>query len=162
MQPLPRKRGFKHFFLAGKLLVDDETGCWIWCGAQTKDGYGSVHIKHKGRWRKVTAQRYFFLLYRYDPDSLDVSHNCHRRLCCNPKHMRADTHWGNCQDWKHYRLTPLQENQISALMGAGYPCSFVADKLMLPRLVVWRAVREIDWRSQLLLFDQDDAGQLTG
>lgn len=155
-----RKRGFRHYIKAGLLLVDTESvfrgrHCWIWLGGQTAGGYGAITRRVAGKTKHHTAQRYFWLLYRGEPGkSLEVSHECHRRLCVNPYHMRLDTKQGNIGDWKKdYKLTRQQQDQISAMMLAGYPTSYVADKFMLPRLVVRRTVRELDWRNQVSIFD---------
>jgi hypothetical protein len=60
-----KKRGFKYFFLKG--LIEIDGACWLWMGAQYKDGYGMIcrrarpgeaAFKLVGRraWRAVTAE----------------------------------------------------------------------------------------------------------
>lgn len=80
-----------------KLVVDPATGCWLWQGAPTREGYGRVQVA--GRlWR---VHRYMYsTLVRELGDEEVLDHVCHtedelcfsswacpHRLCGNPAHL---------------------------------------------------------------------------
>jgi hypothetical protein len=70
---------------------EPNTGCWLWTGGLTGEGYGSAfgqlahrisYEAHKGR----------------IPHGLLVRHNCDQPSCVNPDHLIAGTHLQNMQD----------------------------------------------------------------
>lgn len=68
------------------------SGCIIWVGSKTKDGYGSaskdVH--------KTTAHRLSYICeYGSIPSELEIDHVCKNILCINPSHLEAVTHLEN-------------------------------------------------------------------
>lgn len=138
------KRGYKHFFQRGKIEIDWETGCWIWLGAQFEDGYGKVAVLNdRGKWTCTRAQRYFYQLYRGPlPREIDVSHNCHRRLCVRLKHLVPETHPDNMrlmfEDWK---FGPSDMQEFLRLVAEGRTVGNIADKLMAPRPYIMRLLK---------------------
>lgn len=79
-------------------LVDvrSETECWPWRGDTDDDGYG-VFV-YKGR--KAGAHEYavsFTTGERRLPE-LDTCHSCDNPPCCNPLHVRFDTHLSNVRE----------------------------------------------------------------
>lgn len=64
------------------------TGCWIWVGATTSDGYGQIkHLR-----RQDSAHRLFFEALRGPiPDGLHIDHRCRVRCCVNPAHLEPVT-----------------------------------------------------------------------
>jgi hypothetical protein len=144
----PSKRGYKHFFSLGKIEIDWDTGCWIWLGSQYDDGYGCINRRKnggrgKGGWSACTAQKYFYELYRGPlPPGVDVSHNCHRRLCVRLKHLVPETHPDNMrlmfEDWK---FGPTDMAEFLRLVHEGYTVGHIADKLMAPRPYVMKLLR---------------------
>ncbi len=66
-------------------------GCWLWKGARTGSGYGSVH--YAGKTRTVHLLTYV-LAKGAIPAGYHVDHVKHRRTtrhCCNPDHLEAVT-----------------------------------------------------------------------
>lgn len=150
-----RKRGFKHYYVKGLLDVDPVTGCWIFLGRQIQ-GYGIISRKNSsGRWVSCTAQRYFFELYRFPlPSSLEVAHECHRRSCVNPHHLRADTKLGNIADWfVDQCFSTEQREEVCRLMALDLPVSVIADRLCAPRPYIHRLIRELNWQKHQTSFD---------
>lgn len=71
----------------------NEQGCWIWQGATTKQGYGTVGIRAEGgRRTNTTAHRLFFVAHVGNiPPGHTVHHRCSDRRCVNPDHLEAIT-----------------------------------------------------------------------
>jgi len=74
--------------LAKFVLPITESGCWIWMGCLSPEGYGVVHFENK-RW---LAHR---LLYTHligsMPKHLVSDHLCRVRCCVNPRHLELVT-----------------------------------------------------------------------
>lgn len=66
-----------------------ETGCWIFTGATTPNGYG-VAGTYNGR-TQLTHRILFNGLRRAIPPGRDLHHTCGERLCCNPDHLEPVT-----------------------------------------------------------------------
>ena len=71
---------------------DDESGCWIWTGSRTGDGYGQFRLDG----RTTMAYRAAYLLY-VGPvgDGLDIDHLCRNPSCVNPEHLEPVSHAEN-------------------------------------------------------------------
>jgi hypothetical protein len=58
----------------------DSNGCWLWLGAISKNGYGSVN--------GMSAHRMMYILKVGPvPEGLDLDHLCRVRRCVNPEHL---------------------------------------------------------------------------
>jgi hypothetical protein len=65
-------------------------GCWLWTGAVSDTGYGSIHADDDRR--VLAAHRVAYeLAYGPIPDGMMIDHRCHVRACVNPAHLRAAT-----------------------------------------------------------------------
>lgn len=69
--------------LARKIRLD-ESGCWVWTGAISSTGYGSIGYTsaHKAMWEQVVGPV---------PDGLHIDHLCRNRACVNPDHLEPVT-----------------------------------------------------------------------
>lgn len=85
------------------ISVHPETGCWIWQGSITIDGYGTYRSTGVHR----TAYK---LLVAPIPPSLVIDHvrerGCRSRACCWPVHLEAIT---RAENTRRGCLTPRQQ-----------------------------------------------------
>lgn len=67
---------------------EPNTGCWLWTGAVSKNGYGTMTVGGKTR----MAHRISYSAYKGAiPDGLHIDHRCKVRSCVNPSHLEAVT-----------------------------------------------------------------------
>lgn len=86
--------------------VSPDTGCWLWLGTKTKNGYGEVRRDGK----RYLAHRYSYQVHVEPvPVGTHVHHLCGNKLCINPKHLSA--------------LSPLEHTTAHERRGENHPCS---------------------------------------
>lgn len=102
--------------LFGSVTPEPNTGCYLWQGRATKQGYGVVSIACK----TVPVHRAVYRLCVEDiTDDLDVHHVCEQPGCINPEHLVALTpqqhrrvHLGLAKTWnvfkQRFRADPFE------------------------------------------------------
>lgn len=85
-------------------------GCWLWCGAKTRGGYGHFRRKIDGVWKMYKAHRYSYEMHIGSiPENQLVCHSCDNPECVNPGHLYVGSDKQNTQDmmkkgrWKMIR-----------------------------------------------------------
>lgn len=79
-----------------KCKIDPDTGCWLWQGTKTKDGYGMISIRGKEmKVHRVMAALFGEVLTE---DDLIRHFECSERSCNCPHHLRVGTPADNSQD----------------------------------------------------------------
>lgn len=79
--------------LLEKRIVDD-TGCWLWTGGRSAQGYGMMRDVELQRTDYAHRISYRTFVGDID-DALVVHHKCNVRACINPDHLQAVTQIDN-------------------------------------------------------------------
>lgn len=67
---------------------EPNTGCWLWMGGCSQNGYGAFKVNG----RQETAHRIAYSLLRGEiPEGLQLDHLCRVRCCVNPDHLEPVT-----------------------------------------------------------------------
>lgn len=75
-----------------KVMVDPNSGCWLWTGAVAPNGYGIF----KGMEKLENAHRSSYKMHVGEiPAGLNLDHLCRVRSCVNPAHLEPVTHAEN-------------------------------------------------------------------
>lgn len=98
-----------------RIVWDAATGCWLWKGARTDNGYGLVRIKGR-KWR---IHRWVWAITHGEEPEGDVHHTCGNRLCVTPEHLQGLTHAEHASVTRHglryeecRRGHPLTEDNV--------------------------------------------------
>ena len=69
-------------------MPEPNTGCWLWLGEITQNGYSRLKVKDKN----IAAHRIAYELFKGPiPEGLVIDHLCRNRCCVNPQHLEAVT-----------------------------------------------------------------------
>lgn len=74
--------------ILANIMVDKETGCWLWTGLLGSGGYGRKTVNRKS----LLAHRVSYELYCGPiAKGMQIDHLCRVRHCVNPEHLEAVT-----------------------------------------------------------------------
>lgn len=75
--------------------VTKTDSCWLWTGAITSRGYGSIRVEGKS----TSTHRLSYMLFNGEiPDGFVVCHTCDVPACVNPEHLWVGTVSDNVRD----------------------------------------------------------------
>lgn len=82
-KPIDPTVRFERYF-----IPEPNSGCWLWTGALSSNGYGSFYNGE----RMVSAHSFAFKCHVGPvPDGLELDHLCRTRCCVNPAHLEPVT-----------------------------------------------------------------------
>ena len=88
-----------------------ESGCWLWEGACTHDGYATLTVDG----RTITAHRYVYeQMIGAIPAGLSLDHLCRVRCCVNPAHLEPVPIRENIQRGGHSLKTHCANGHLLA------------------------------------------------
>ena len=108
------------------ILPEPNSGCWLWFGACSSEGYGSFCFLGKTE----PAHRVSWILYRGEiPLGAFVLHRCDTPPCVNPAHHFLGDHQTNMTDKcrKGRAASPRGEEQGTAKLTSGQALAIWAD-----------------------------------
>lgn len=71
---------------------ESDTGCWLWTGGKSQDGYGRLSVDRNGEpFTAYTHRVAYAALVGPIPQGLHIDHLCSVRNCCAPSHLEAVT-----------------------------------------------------------------------
>lgn len=87
-----------------RVTVDDPSGCWLWAGPVTHDGY--PQMSGSGRSTTYVHRVMYELCVGPIPDGMQIDHvyerGCRHRHCINPDHLEPVTGLENVRRGKRH------------------------------------------------------------
>ncbi|MGE0044741.1 MAG: HNH endonuclease [Hyphomonadaceae bacterium] len=79
----------------GRVQVDPNSGCWLWDGATSRDGYAVYTTYPPGRTHDKTAwyvhRAFYTHMVAVVPSGIELDHKCRTKCCVNPAHLEPVT-----------------------------------------------------------------------
>jgi hypothetical protein len=79
------------------------SGCWLWLGRCTQDGYPLINMRLNGKHTTLRAHRVAWCELGGNPTPDELDHLCHNRACINPAHLRDVPKLTNLANRRGYR-----------------------------------------------------------
>jgi len=141
----------------------DPSGCWLWTGGKTRNGYGLWSDRRTGTRKTWIAHRLSWILANGPiPDGLHVCHTCDVPSCLNPAHLWLGTPLDNARDkmtkGRHRggighgeansqaRLTEAQVREIRHRHACGERQVALAHEFGVHIMTISQAVRRVTWK----------------
>jgi hypothetical protein len=75
-------------WLLDRLTPEPNTGCWLWLGSDSGNGYGKVSVSGHD---EMVHRLVWELIVGLIPEGLQLDHRCRVRRCCYPGHLEPVT-----------------------------------------------------------------------
>ena len=111
----PEKRFFSK-------ILKHKSGCHIFIGSRSKDGYGNLRIGDK----IIKTHRYAWFLKhgKWPSDNIKVCHKCDNPPCCNPDHLFLGTDKDNVRD-------SIKKGRFKRAFGEGHGMAIFSEQDIL-------------------------------
>lgn len=128
-----------------KYIPVTESGCWIWVGTLSTDGYPSIWLNGK----MERAHRVAFKLFKGDPKNF-VCHSCDVPQCVNPDHLFDGTHDDNMRDMRSKNRgdsnkIKLTVEQVKEVRRSKESNESLAKKFGVHKTTIWKAKTSRTW-----------------
>lgn len=141
-----------------RVFPEPMSGCWLWTGADTGQGYGRLNKRaaHRISWEAHNG--------RPVPQGMWVLHKCDNPPCVNPDHLYVGTHADNMRDalardrfhrWGGARagaknpkakLTADNVREIRSLVAQKVRREDIAAKFGVTRAAIYHILYEGGWK----------------
>jgi len=78
-----------------RAIPEPNSGCWLWTGPSTSNGYGLVWAGAAVGRNVLSHRMAYEALVGPIPEGLHIDHLCRTPFCCNPAHMEPVTQGEN-------------------------------------------------------------------
>ena len=128
--------------LLNKISPEPNSGCWLWLGAVTENGYGSIRFK-----KKITpAHRVSYTLFKGEiPAGFELDHLCRVRCCINPDHLEPVLHKVNVHRGKSAKLTENDVRFIRRAYSRGQSQTKLANRFRVVPSAISSIIRRKNW-----------------
>lgn len=95
-------------------VKDAKSGCWVWQGPKSKDGYYQIKVSRK----RILVHRWMYEKeFGPIPNGLFLDHLCRNPKCVNPMHLEPVTHTENLRRGLSTKLTVDKVAEIKRISG---------------------------------------------
>lgn len=123
-------------------------GCWLWQGAKTADGYGSITFRGERQY----AHRLSWVIYGnvLSPDK-EICHTCDNPPCIRPEHLFQDIHKVNMRDMIQKKgppgakVTEAQVLEIRERFTKGERIDNLSKEYSVSLQIIERIIRRDTW-----------------
>lgn len=139
-----------HEKVKARAIVDEATGCWVWQGSCSINGYGRLRRGPGG-----TSAYCHRIMYEHAngsvPEGAVVMHTCDNRRCVNPDHLVIGTQRDNVRDMHKKGRTPrsvltaAEVQEIRMLRQTGMTFHSLAKRFMVSPQTVSKIVTRKAW-----------------
>ena len=127
-------------------------GCWEWQKSLDSKGYGILHWNRPKMIRLRLAHRVSYVVFKGEPGSLCVLHQCDNPACVNPEHLFLGTKIENNKD-RHikgrsvaHKLTEAKALEVRRLVAGGMVQKDVAAQFGISQSMVSMIVTGKWWK----------------
>lgn len=121
-------------------IPEPNTGCWLWLGVLSEDGYPKMVVKG----RRVFAHRVAYSeMVGAIPDGMQLDHLCRTRCCVNPDHLEPVTQQENIA-----RGRAGEHNRSKTHCPSGHPFDETNTRWHVTTRRTWRSCKTCDTQEQ--------------
>ncbi len=143
-------------------LGEPNSGCWLWDGAGSPNGYGQFSVGYGKTAQKIGAHRASYIIHCGTiPDGMQVCHKCDVKCCVNPTHLFVGTAKDNMQDASRKGKMRGAENvargelnskakltteKVLAIRASSERAAVLAERYGVTEMSIWCARTRRSWK----------------